>query len=79
MATDMIEQVAEALCNSAFGPDMWKNVYVSEPKFSEHYRDKARAAIQAMREPTQAMIGAGDGIPESAVAWRAMIDEALKE
>lgn len=41
----------------------------------------ARAAIQAMREPTKAMVLAGydDGEPTDCAAhWRSMIDEALK-
>ncbi len=42
----------------------------------------ARAAIEAMREPTEAMVDAGwaDATAEDAIGvWRAMIDEALKE
>ena len=38
--------------------------------------DLARAAIAAMREPTEAMIDRGWDYGED--AWREMIDEALK-
>ncbi len=38
--------------------------------------DLARAAIAAMREPTEAMIDLGWDYGED--AWREMIDEALK-
>lgn len=45
----------------------------------EPWRQLMRAAIEAMREPTDAMIDAGT--PHLSIAehaWRAMIDEALK-
>ena len=57
----------------------------------ECMRDKARAAIKAIREPTEQMLDAGgwaiaqrngDMSPETEalaqLAWPAMIDEALK-
>lgn len=51
---------------------------------------KARGAIEALREPTEAMIHAGadeagihlhadNGPGGSGAVWRAMIDEALKD
>lgn len=50
--------------------------------FKDCYRDEARAAIEAMREPTEAMIDACDiNIPTTGMitgVWAAMIDEALK-
>jgi len=54
----------------------------------ESYIGTARAAIEAMREPTAAMINSGgtengDWTPDNSAAacresWQAMIDEALK-
>jgi hypothetical protein len=45
------------------------------------YDAMARAAIKAMREPTQEMAGAPDDIflVEARDIWRAMIDAALSE
>lgn len=52
------------------------------------HRHRARAAIKAMREPTEAMVTAGAGAEDhefgviglqpATEAWRLMIDEALK-
>tara|TARA_R100000479_G_scaffold176487_1_gene131331 strand:- start:24691 stop:24954 length:264 start_codon:yes stop_codon:yes gene_type:complete len=41
----------------------------------------ARAAIEAMREPTDVMVAAAyrDHIPDGADAWQAMIDAAMGE
>lgn len=48
------------------------------------YEQAARAAIEAMREPTEAMVGEGkaaptygDGVSDIPKVWRAMIDAAL--
>ena len=44
-------------------------------------KDVARAAIEAMREPTEAMAAAGQTMldieGDAAIIWRAMIDAAL--
>lgn len=52
----------------------------------EHWREIARAAIEAMREPTPEMLGAGwphtadpCWVEDVRKAWGAMIDAALKE
>ena len=82
MSGETIERVARAICvandsepdapNGAVGP-LWKL-----------YDADARAAIKAMREPTDEMIRSGaEGSGEDSdcvaiCAWRAMIDEALK-
>ena len=42
-------------------------------------RDMARAAIEAMREPTPAMLKATFEDEDGEVIWHAMIDAALKE
>lgn len=55
-----------------------------------HWSAAARAAIEAMREPTEAMVEAGDQVcidiwplgpptANSEDGWRAMIDTALSE
>lgn len=76
--SEMVERVARVLCARNGEPE-------SCLKF---YRDDARAAIEAMREPTAAMVDASDigdeefNVTNSAVCtiefWRTMIDEALK-
>jgi hypothetical protein len=94
--SEMVERVARAMAVVDKGDDMWDVVsddgdgygYVGK----NEYRAMARAAIEAMREPTEAMIrrlsecdltcGYGDVFfiaDESAKdAWKATIDEALK-
>jgi hypothetical protein len=78
--SEMVERVARAICAKNATLD-WRE-----------YRDEAKRAIAAMREPTNAMIEAGVEIlepSEHAVygsdcygseahgVWRAMIDAAL--
>ena len=81
MSESMVERVARAICETSDpgGVVDW-----------HEWVDEARAAISAMREPTQAMLDAADlaekahlaagGDPETcadhADVWRAMIDEA---
>lgn len=79
--SEMIERVAKAI----FASDM-KWAPVLEHQFEENkivYLKAARAAIEAMREPTEIMIEASnrewDGrmSHRSSGAWQAMIDAAL--
>ena len=69
MMTDtMIEQVARALLvadRSAITPD--------------YYQRMARAAIEAMREPTDAMVDAAYCSVKADRTWQIMIDAALSE
>lgn len=76
MTQSMIERVARALAENQCGrgapPD-------------DNDRSMARAAIEAMRVPTEAMVNAGydvgyspDPLPTDLV-WTAMVDAALKE
>lgn len=68
---DMVERVARALAKLSddLGYDEGKWRYCEQD---------ARAAIGAMREPTEAMLEANIAMyPFSAVAWRGMIDAAL--
>lgn len=65
----MIERVADAIAKVEASPRRTWHV------------DQARAAIEAMREPTLEMINAArweDGTHTAGVVWMEMIDEALK-
>jgi hypothetical protein len=75
--SEMAERVARAMHGNRYE---WPR-----PEFAEHredYREMARRAIAAMREPTEAMLNAANseevGHPWATLAWRAMIDAALK-
>jgi type II secretory pathway component PulM len=78
MGTDMtmIEKVARAICKThgAFDPD----ALTAGVAAWKYYIPEARAAIAAMREPTDEIRRAGDQTisPE---AYQAMIDAALNE
>lgn len=76
--------------NSPGMSETWETML---PSFRALWREVARTSIEAMREPTEDMLGAGDSkMPEIAKgqdittgrdalaeAWPAMIDAALKE
>jgi hypothetical protein len=72
MTDDMIERVARAVAKCQNGEDDdW-----------EYYKNEARAALAAMREPTEEMMLAGERANEpldspAYTTWRAMIDAAL--
>ena len=72
--SEMIERVAKAIDESSQPPGC--------ADYSILMKNAAVAAIKAMREPTDAMVDAGDMWADapgySAKAWRAMIDAALK-
>lgn len=84
--SEMVERVSRALCRLAFRSgdipphDVERQVDLNWHLFPEH----ARAALEAMREPTEDMFrGTMDLIsgqkPFSPIEyWHAMIDEALK-
>jgi hypothetical protein len=71
MTDDMIERVARAIGRAELLPDdadrHWK-------RFEIH----ARAAIEAMREPTEAMLKAAP-FSHPLTNWQAMIDAATQE
>ena len=79
--TDMIERVARAI-----NPDCWEQEdagggVITHPSNLAHSMKQARAAIAAMREPTEDMVEAGyyDAMAEDAKAtFTAMIDAALE-
>lgn len=73
--SEMVERVATAMARAA--KDNWD----IPPQSEQTWRELARAAIEAMREPTEAMLSAGEPWSESNGLWRswgAMIDEALE-
>lgn len=86
--SEMIERVARAMAFADLGTDTW-DVKSEEDDGcgylgKEDFRVMARAAIEAMREPTMAMIDAGDAedvhcLAQASVHYTAMIDAALKE
>lgn len=90
--SEMVERVARAICAS-FGDDP-NGPVPNEPdaKWWIAWTDEARAAIEVMREPSEAMLNAeGEGFngPESLNGyldnidakgvWQAMIDAALSD
>jgi hypothetical protein len=77
MASEMVEAVAKAIVGRMDTSYSWQEAV-----------EVARAAIAAMREPTEAMEVAAEDVvlsrPASqkhaaATVWQAMIDEALKD
>lgn len=75
--TDIVERVARAIEAKMFAPDELP----LDAALHAKYRDTARAAIAAMREPTDAMMNAGPGFVHIAIKaeiWQAMIDAALE-
>ena len=77
----MVKRVTAAIAAACREAATWGDEYCS-PEMAEA---AARAAIEAMREPTRLMILAGDlsdgatsGPTNLEVAWRAMIDAALR-
>lgn len=87
MPNEMIERVARALAKSdGVDPD-YRKCGIGIPKW-ERYVGEARAAIEAMREPTQEMLfdgqinlGAGGELDNENLkeVWGLMIDAALNE
>lgn len=72
MTDSMVERVARVII-AGFDE-------VTEPEEREDCLNLARAAIAAMREPTEAMVEAGETFVEysASACWDRMIDEALK-
>jgi uncharacterized protein YaiI (UPF0178 family) len=76
---NMVERVARAM--AANPPGEWYEERDGKTILARDLMPTARAAIEAMREPTEAMIEArfrtlGNGGQSE---WQAMIDAALKE
>lgn len=68
----MIERMARAMNPGAFAEGVW------EPRARRFALDRARVALQAAREPTDAMVEACEE-NFAADAWRDMVDAALAE
>jgi hypothetical protein len=68
MSDNMIERVARAL---------YAMEYSGDSTTAEFWERMARAAIEAMREPTQAMLDAGEPQVLTETVWRSMIDAVL--
>ncbi len=80
--TDKLEEVARAIC-----AEQGRSWGAADASAHDRWRDLARAAIEAMREPTDEMCAAADSLdvvnkgvlitPTPYRAWQAMIDAAL--
>jgi hypothetical protein len=85
--SDMITRVAKAMHLAVLPDDPWNPEDRDCAAYYEAQYKCARAAIEAMRDPTPSMVSAGMGeIPEDGSeyediedAWRAMIDHALSQ
>lgn len=78
----MVERVSAAIAATMFG----EHELPLTGYLADRYRETARAAVQAMREPTEAMVNAAyeqlttrieNGPHDLYAAWRAAIDAAL--
>jgi hypothetical protein len=85
---EMVERVARAIAgHNGYDPDDMSGAHNIGGPMWMAFVQEARAAIEAMREPTMDMVVAGteQWLCEAAMEdrseanWRAMIDEALRE
>jgi len=80
--SEMVERVARAIFSSQQMPGDDPDFLKAHPWTQSACLQASRAAIEAMREPTKAMVDAADpyGIIRAnfEAAWEDMIDEALK-
>jgi hypothetical protein len=77
--TTKLEEVARAIALAGNG-GTWDDWYNEDQK--EFHRKRAKAAIEAMREPTDRMVNACEAFEDfeqQARNWRTMIDAALNE
>lgn len=73
--SEMVERVARAMFEADRGGS-WDDVRENSKAM---WRSFARAAIEAMREPTEAMINVGwRSMNDERLPWEVMIDAALK-
>lgn len=101
--SEMVELAARALwdCSQkrffarsapSLNPEMapWEHLVEVAPFTADEFRQSARAAISAMREPTEGMLAAANALATPSEAWgdyhaplekvwQAMIDAALRE
>lgn len=87
---NMVEKVARAMAARDSGPEGSSLFKTHWGEFGDGYKESARTAIEAMREPTEQMVLPGfDALMELDARtgedygiesiWRAMIDAALSE
>ena len=82
-SNEMVERVARAICreDASVVPSLG-DMHLHVNNCWRYFVRQARAAIEAMREPTEALQAAGAHRRENrkpvADIWRAMIDEALR-
>jgi hypothetical protein len=86
--SEMVERVAKVICGQYMISEGFDESELAAAEAGEMWRDfrvSARAAIEAMREPTKAMVaqyennGYGDiGDRDAAIIWDEMIDAALR-
>jgi len=83
--TEMIERVAKAMAANDSGPEGSRLFDIHWGEFGGGYMESARAAIEAMREPTDGMVllgmlaGEGPEFADPDETWRTMIGFILKE
>lgn len=82
--SEMIERVARAIYDGEIRPGGGGHILLAYPVMEEKYLVKARAAIEAMREPSETMIIAGQGeaydhMTSAKAVFVGMIDAALKD
>lgn len=79
---NMVEKVAKAMAAAESGPEGSSLFSVHWDEFGDGYMDSARIAIEAMREPTEAMkqeawrVGI---VSDGPIVYEAMISAALSE
>jgi hypothetical protein len=81
--SEMVERVAKAAVEylKRIQPAGTAQLIDDEPAVMQFYRGVARAAIEAMREPTDEMWAACErekADHDAGIAWPVMIDEALR-
>lgn len=81
---NMVEKVARAMHEYSVKVDamspQWIDLNNVPPTAKAHLFAVAKAAIEAMKEPTKEMLDAGPGDPYmDAYVWEKMIKAALKE
>jgi hypothetical protein len=75
--SEAVERVARTI-SDAMSCDDAAALYWGYDEYPERFREVARAAIAAMREPTEAMLEAGPADPYmDKDVWARMIDAAL--
>lgn len=74
--SEMAERVAKAICAAQSWMLPWDEI---PAEAQDGMRNVARAAIAAMREPTDKMVEAGLAKTFAVYVWPIMIDEALKD